>query len=389
MLNACLLPLLAAMFALVGGSLVFPQIAPARRFLLHLCTVFITLNLLLYVFDEHFISVRDSLLPTAVYSVSVGNQVIFLNQPTALSPFGFKTARKEPKIPSGKRILFLGNSMVHGTGSTFATNYPQATEEALNAQLGVDNVTIFSAGVDGYGVAEERVLYDYLVQQGYHFDAVLVNFSMGADPTNDIEGTIRSAIVGEPQRVQQNLFVRYFSPLNSTLFRFLVYLKVSSRANLVNESEKTGLAEPCRPDPPSLSFARERDEFYYGPGAQQRIRMVYPIRELDKLAADVQGNGSEFGIILLPDKNALLASYRDSFPGIPMDWTWTREFIKKHERDVLLDLSDDFREKAELFRCTDTHWNDAGNLYAAQLVSNRLARYLQNQDRRSVQAVLK
>jgi hypothetical protein len=335
-----------------------------------------TLEVLLYAFDKAVVSVKGSALGTALYTVQVNHEAIYMSQPNELSPFGFRTPRAEPKDPAGKRILFLGNSYVAGSGTTFATNYPQAVEADLNQLLPHQTLTVFSAGVNGYGVEDDRLLYDYLTRQGYRFDTVVLNFMLGSDPTNDIRGTTRTAIVGQPQRLHRNLFLRYFYPVNSNLFRFMVYLDITFNQKWGAEDTAVETAGPCLQSPSFAAFSTERARYYYGAGAQRRIDMEFTSEEIEALDEDVLKNGSQFAVVLLPDPNALLPRNRERFPGVAMNWDWIRQYMsqKAAGRYALLDLSDSFQDRPDLFRCNDTHWNDSGNLHAADIVARYFVR---------------
>jgi hypothetical protein len=66
-------------------------------------------------------------------------------------------------------------------------------------------------------------------------------------------------------------------------------------------------------------------------------------------------------------------------PG-PMMWDWTREAVKHHfpARIPVLDLGPYFRNRDDLFRCSDTHWNDAGNIAAGEIVGRWLTERTSN-----------
>jgi hypothetical protein len=339
-------------------------------------TLVLTLNLLLCVFDRTMISVEGSSLDSAAYSIDVNGGTIYLGQPTPLSPFGFRSPRVEQKSPGGLRILFLGNSYVAGSGSTFATNYPQAVEDDLKKLEPGKAPSVFSAGVNGYGVVEDRLVYEYLVQQGYHFDTVVLNFMLGSDPTNDVPQTLRTAIAGQAQRLHQSWFLRAFYPLDTTLFRFAVYLNVTFNQKWTPDESAAAKAGPCKPAPDYTAFSMERASYYYSAGAQKRIDMDFTMKEIDALNQDTRRHGADFRLVLLPDSNALLEFNRARFDGVPMDWDWIRQYIaeKSAGKYPLLDLSDTFLDRPAQFRCSDTHWTDDGNLLGAKVVADYIAR---------------
>ena len=374
-INISVMAVLAFVMAALVASYSYAKAEILRRPVLLMVTAVVTLDILLFAFDKTVVSTKGSAIKTANYNVQVDGEDLYMGQPNALSPFGFRAPRQEPKASGGKRILFLGNSYVVGSGTTFATNYPQAFEADLNKLLPRQGLTVFSAGVDGYGVVDDRLLYKYLTQQGYRFDTVVLNFMLGSDPTNDIPGTTRAAIVGQPQRLHKNLFLRYFYPLNSSLFRFAVYLNITFNQNWGTDDSPVAAGGPCRQSPTYATFSTERAAYYYGPGAQESINMKFNMEQIDALNREVLKNGANFVVVLLPDSNALVASNRDRFHGATMDWSWIRQYMHENSagKYVLMDLSDSFQEKADLFRCNDTHWNDNGNLVGASVFANYFA----------------
>jgi hypothetical protein len=237
------------------------------------------------------------------------------------------------------------------------------------------STTIFSAGENGYGVVEDLLIYKYLTEQGYQFDTVVLNFMLGSDPTNDIPGTTREVMVGQAQRLHTNVFLRYFYPINSYLFRYMVYLDITMNRTWWTPQANGGANVPCKPTADFAAFSKERTGYYYGPGAQQRIDMNYTMRVIDEIADVAQKNGAAFRIVLMPDPNALLATNREQFQGVSMDWDWIRNYIRQQSagRFPFLDLTSTFENRPEMYRCGDTHWNDAGNLLAADIVAHYFA----------------
>ena len=373
---------LPVVLALLSASYFNWRAARVRRPILLVCTVLLTLECALYGFDKLVVSTKGSPLPEATYSIRAGGGTTFLDQANAMSPYGFRWPRVEPKQVSGERVLMLGNSYVVGSGTTFATNYPQLLEKDLRALQPGRDVSVFSAGVNAYGIVEEHVLYDYLLQQGYTFNTVVVNFYLGGDQTNDIRGTTRIAISGRAQRLHNNRFLRYFYPLDTTLFRFMIYLKVAFVDNWAGAAAEGGASgrvaartltdASCIKSPDFDAFSRERTTYNYGAGAQQRIDMDYNWVGIAALAQDAQQHGSKFVLVLLPDYNSLLPINTGRFRGVPMDWDWIRTYLKQHAqgRYPVFDFSESFQDRSDLFRCNDTHWNDKGNVYAAQVAAD-------------------
>jgi hypothetical protein len=357
-----------------------PRLRWLKQVILLCLTFCLTLEVLFCVFDNAIVSVNDSPLAWAFRNVSVDGQDIYLPQSNAESPFGFHQQAADTPKKDGYRILFLGNSFVSGSGSSFAVNYPQATEANLRAALPTQNVTVFSAGVDGFGVKEDRLVYQYLLDQKYQFDAVVLNFTMESDPTNDMPGTVRRVIAGEPQRLHENWFLRMFYPLNSYVFRYAVYLDVLRQQNPTEHYPATAEDASCAMTASFASSTRERAYYYYGPGAQDRLYINYNMDQLERLATLVKANHAQFFVVLLPDPNATLLRDREYYAKQPMDWDWSRRTIisKIDHRWPVLDLSPNFLDHPDLFRCNSVHWNDKGNVAGARYVADFLARDIES-----------
>ena len=383
LLNIGLLVGIAVLIGTLLASQWLPRLRSTRRFILLAMTAFLGLEGALCVFDNAVVSVTGSPVPLALRNVRVGRETIYLAPPTAESSLGFRTPREEPLHPPGYRILFLGSSYVHGSGSTFQTNYPQAVEADLRARFPARDITVFSAGVIAYGTEEDRLLYQYLLDHGYHFDAVVLNFGMESDPTNDIPGTIRRAMVGQPQRLHKNWFVRQFYPFNTYLFRYLIYLDVTFNEKWVDSSAPKGKDATCAITPDFGAFDYEHADYYYGLGAKAQIAKAfkYSIDQVFAIGELAHANGTKFYVTMLPDRAAGLAQVQAIFAkrsSRPMDWTWTRQTVTGRLGATwpVIDLAPYFAARPELFRCNDLHWNDAGNLAGARAVADFLATQL-------------
>jgi hypothetical protein len=326
----------------------------------------------LWATDRLLVSVKTSLLPNAFRNETLADgEPLILFAPTPLSPFGFRTARAEPQKVPGFRILFLGDSYVFGSGYSFEYNYPQVVERELRKRLPEKNVTVMSAGVNGAGVHDYLQVYRYLLERGYDFDAVVVNIFLQNDPTDDVPGTRRLAIAGQPARLYDDLFLRYFYPLNSYVFRYALYFYVLSHSPWIPRSvESEERTASCTPSAGFASFIRERAIYYYGEGGKNRIFLNYLIEDAKRIAGLAAAKGSQFYTILLPDPTAALNRLRSYAGGEPLAWDWTRDELRlRLDGSPQLDLTSFFRNREELYRCDDNHWSNAGNLVAGAAVA--------------------
>jgi hypothetical protein len=377
-------------FGIIGGALgmiailllamVMPRLIWVGRCVALLVLFLASLEVELRIFDHFAISVDHSFVDIASRPVKAGDAEIFLPQSTAISPLGFRWAHREPVRKTGYRVLMLGNSFVHGSGTTFATNYPQVLEGLLKKRFPDRNVTVMPAGVNGYGVVEEHQLYRYLINKGYDFDLVVLNYTTGTDPSQNQPGTKLTVIAGQKQRLHDSAFLRAFYPLNYYTARYLIYLRGMSKTVDAPVKDKAGPkdADGCPPNPAFAASTLERINYYYRPAGLQRVPVDMSIDALMTLGKDVQANGQKFMTILLPDRNAVLEGSRSRFAGSPMDWTWIRDRISHRVGTgwPLLDMSDLFNNRPDLFFCGDGHWNDEGNLHGAKLADEFVGNHI-------------
>lgn len=337
----------------------------------------LVLDLLVGILDTAFVSVDHALFIKNLRNVYRGSEVLPLPQSTAVSPFGFRMARAEPLVSPDYRVLVLGNSFTHGSGSTFATNYPQVLEKALqDGGFRSGKVSVFAAGVDGYGLEEMLKLYRLLNADGYRFDAVLLNVMMGSDLSNDVPRTWRRAMAGEPQRFHTAPFVSQFFPVNSYLFRYIYYVyTISNAAVPANPSPAPGVPptgrQACVLSRNFRSFATERIREYYARGDRTKIYTDYNLGFADELLDLARSNGQSTFIVLQPDANAALDTRRALVPDLDADWDRNRSVVSARlsAKGPLLDLAPPFRNRDDLFRCNDTHWTNDGNVVAGDAVA--------------------
>ena len=370
---------LVACALILATTLFTTRLDAATRVLKLFATWIISIQLLLVVFDTYFISVDKSLLPGAFRNASAGDGDIVLHPSTSTSPFGFDTWRTDGPKKKGYRVLFLGNSYLRGIGTAGAPSYPRAVDITLKESVGAEDISVFSAGVSGAGVRDDFYIYQMLLERGYQFDAVVLNIMMQADLTNNIPGTMRRAVAGQPQRFHDSAFLRYFYPLNSTLFRYLVYFQVRFGQKWAADDGPQQDAS-CRMSPGFSSFVKERAAYYYGPKARSDVFLDYNLEQALRIQKLAENNGARMFAVLLPDPNSALDDYRSLLGSTPMDWDWTRKAVvdRLSPNMPVLDLAQDFRNQYRRYRCNDTHWSAEGNLVGGKLVGHWLANSIKN-----------
>jgi hypothetical protein len=359
------------------------RLAEAVKILL---VVILTMNALFGLLERFVVGVDDAKLIHNFRNELVDGVSLPLQQSNRFSRFGFKTNRVEPKVVSGFRYLMLGNSYTRGSGSSFSSNYPQVVEATLNSgQVQGDTyVSVFAGGVDGYGLEEEERLFELLKKNNYKFNAIILNIMMGADLTNDVPRTVRLAMAGEPQRFHKNKFLFYAFPLNSYLFRYILYFKVAFEKEAAGAAPSVSAIAPnptstCTNGAAYAQFVRDRAVQYYGPGAEKRVFLDYNLRFADEIISQANALGLKVFIVLQPDRNFELDSHRLMVPPGPMRWGWTQDAVRQHflGRVPVLDLGPYFRNRDDLFKCNESHWNDEGNVTAGKIVGAWLAKETQ------------
>lgn len=380
-LNITLLVALSAATAMLAIHAGFGKLLRLAEIIKMVFVATLTVNILFGLLERFVVGKDGAKLIRNFRNETVNGVRLPLQQSSVFSEFGFKIGRIEPKSIPDFRYLMLGNSYTKGSGSSLKTNYPQVVEEGLNSEQSSarNRASVFAAGVDGYGLEEDGRLYDLLTENSYKFNAVVLNIMMGSDLTNDVPGTVRLATAGEPQRFHKDPFLFFAYPLNSSLFRYMLYFKVVFR-NAADAPApapaKAGEAASavCVNSPGYTEFVRDRALQYYGPDAEERIFLDYNLHFADEIIARAESAGLKAYVVLQPDPNAELDSRRRMVSPGPMKWDWTRDAVKRHfaERIPLLDLGPYFRNRDDLFHCNETHWNDAGNVAAGEIVGRWL-----------------
>ena len=283
-----------------------------------------------------------------------------------------------PAVKEDYHILFLGNSFVSGSGTTFETNYPQVVAAALRSALPDRNVGVMSAGVDGYDMKQDRLIYEHLLETGQKFDLVVVNFNLGSDPTNDIPGTLRESVAGEAQRFPENWFLRVFYPVDSYIFRFAYYFQIVFNPRFGGGEDNGPKDATCQSTSNFKSYSAERTWLYYGAGAEKRLYLDYNVSELFKIEDVANAHGAKVVVVLLPDRFGVLPTEEVRNRGGDIDLQWTIRYMREKvaRKLPMLDLSPYFRDRPDLFRCNDLHWSDPGNVEGGRRVSEYLVGFL-------------
>jgi lysophospholipase L1-like esterase len=271
---------------------------------------------------------------------------------------GFKDLEFGEKRAGARRIVALGDSFAHGV-----VPYPQNFLTLLETRLAErgDPVEVLNLGIPGAGVHDYR---DLLAAEGFALspDAVLVCFFLG----NDFDP--------EPP------------PPDSYVLAFL-----RSLWNLATQPEGRVLRRPSRYQDDAPTFTAEG----YDRILQRRLglfrvaslvfeeRLASACATLDQVRRACVGRGVELRVVLLPDElqadgevQARLLPTAAGRRQYDFERPGRRLAQCLHAQGVpVLDLLPPFRDEARLrrlYKPRDSHWNIAGNAFAAERIAEWL-----------------
>lgn len=102
--------------------------------------------------------------------------------PVRINGDGFRDRERSPAPPEGsQRILVLGDSYAAGLQVRFEETFQQRLEGRLNPAGSATRFEVLNAGVDGYGTAQELLLFEERAHR-YGADVVVLSFF----PFNDL-----------------------------------------------------------------------------------------------------------------------------------------------------------------------------------------------------------
>jgi len=286
---------------------------------------------------------------------------------TRLNSGGFNDIEHPRARPANVRyrIVALGDSFAAGI-VPYQGNYLTLLERELAPDGSVD---VINMGVSGTGPADYLGL---LLKEGLAFepDLVLVGFFVG----NDFESPGRKAY--------EYSYLATFARALWQLSQARVPAVAIGHAPIIEYSED----EPILPREKFLEIEVDRSWIYQIGGdrlSRAAARAAADLREMQRAA---RGAGADLAVVIIPSEVQLAPELqadvrRASGAGrddLDFDLP-NRVLAAELARDeiAILDLLPAFREEARgrrLYRVQDTHWNLAGNRFAAA----RIAAYLQD-----------
>jgi len=318
---------------------------------------------------------------------NAAGEFVFLRRAHAGSAYGFRQAEPSPLEPSGKRLLFLGDSYTEGSGRGLACNYPNVVERELRERLD-PSLEVMNAGVGGYGPREEAKLLRLLDDDGVRFDAIVVSVFLENDVTDDLPGTDRRVIAGMNERVPHSAFLRAFHPLNSRAFRYAVVLwrlgTLSGDERNAAHREDAACLETPEPFPDPLP---KHLRAYVPRRVAGSRRVLANPRGMDELIgalrdmeAQAKSHGVPLVVVLFPDRILADRELRAAFPADVAESDAPR---RVHDAVLealaglpVIDTLPLLEQLPRAYRESDTHLSDAGNVAAGEFVAARLAELL-------------
>lgn len=380
----------ALLFALEVSRGRVLRAAGAARTLLAVALVF---ELLVTALDVFVVSRSDGRGPELAGPyrelVSRAGTRVFLKRPHPGSPLGFRSAAPHPLETPGPRLLFLGDSYTEGSGRDAACNYPDVATAALNERRATSGVAPFehmNAGVAGYGPAESLSLLEFLRDEGYRFDAVVLSLFLENDFTDNLPGTERRVVAGINFRFPRSPFLRWLHPLNARSTRYGMFLWQASQLGRADDYVQRGDGR-CRPPPPlpaelptplrELVLRRLTDN--YGPAPFVASEGVADV--LRAFAAFARASATPVAVVVFPDRILADRELRErlGLADLPerVDLGTLRRFVAEHAAGLpVVDATDALTGGSESYRPSDTHLSDVGNRVAGRYVGDRLAEIL-------------
>lgn len=316
----------------------------------------------------------------------------------------YDTDHPLPQPADTYRILWLGDSFAQALQVAEPATGHQQLEKLLNEQAGSpnQNFEVMSAGVMGWGTAQELVYYR---EQGrrYQPDLVLLLFFMGNDVNDNLPG---HALTIEGF----NCFAPYFPVCQdgrlapSPWYHTPGLEPAWGHCSPTRRQMADGLSFFqqnsylfARLEPLLLSWTERRtygQEFglpfaaLYLPQESETVRYGWQVTEglLSQLHQEVTADGADFGVVIIGPREVVwlsqlnqtqLESFYQSDPAfINSDINWPnqrlQEFLQQQAIPVL-DLQPPMIDYiadtgADLYLPIDRHWTVEGNRLAAQLI---------------------
>ena len=309
---------------------------------------------------------------------------LILSKPNSNSRFGFRTNHPYERVVEFPRVLFLGDSYTQGSGRSEECNYPDVVERVLRSGFGRD-VEVMNAGVSGYGPAEAKALLGELRHIGYTFDAVVYNFFIENDFTDNLPGTERRVVAGISLRFPESWFLRTFHPFNTRVVRWSLFARALLKLRRATDEFGPVSEGPCDLTPRpvigvSAFLARMVENGLVGiaRAASSSLAMEETVARILAMKQEADDLGVPFALVIFPDRilaDSELAGELELDPDRLEPSRVLRAYLFEHLPGVTIwDTTELLRGHTGMYRLNDTHLSDAGNVVVGEWVGERLVR---------------
>lgn len=277
------------------------------------------------------------------------------------------------------RIMVLGDSFTEGIGVEMPETYPKLLED----MFGRGKVEIINGGIKGYGPMEEIVFYRDELSR-YDPDIVIMSFFPGNDVVDmgrprilNVTGGDRPVLVETGERHSTDLgFImnlRRFVGMHSHVYMYTIQALFRNQA-VRSRFIEWGLFVPA-PRP-----------FFTYPFEPYELSAVEATRYMEAFADELSASNKTFIVVAIPDMDQVypgkfeaklayynVTQYFDIFVA-------NREIAELCRRKGLtcIDMTESFiaANSTIFYHNYDGHFNRAGQEFAAKLIYDRLAAYI-------------
>jgi len=309
--------------------------------------------------------------------------------------FGFND-RDYPlqKTPGTTRLLVLGDSFGWAGGRD--GNYTALLERMFERRDGQHKIDVINACYPATHPGDQLALLKKYGLQ-YDPDVVMLGFFVGNDFLA-VPGRKRIIVNGLYVYVNRNAEYKFLGyPI---IPQSRLYLFVKQQYRVYTESKRAAEMGQYLPgqgltlsEETFLEIERARLEFFnVNPSARGSFQpgIDYVLQSISEMDAILRARGAKFVVAIYPDEfqvnKSLLKRIFEKYELRAEDYDLNRaqNLLKSFLRSKgipFVDLTDRFRaegDKRELYILRNTHWNDAGNQFAANVLFEGLPRQVES-----------
>jgi hypothetical protein len=378
MLSAASLVVSLVALAVLIFELLKERLSGVARALRWLLAAVILLEVLFLTADKAIVSANSNIQVGGTYyerTLRSGEPVIF------------RKGNLEQTLRSGGEgsvVLMLGDSYTDGSGSGPECNYPDEVERTLRARWHPD-ARILNAGVAGFGPVESLRQLRWYLESGQTANAVVYTMFLENDVTDNLPGTVQRVVAGHLFRFPTSSFLRVFHPLNTRTFRWLLFMSYRLRVTHdLGDVVAGGGDGACNPHDEEFGEVTPFLRFLIDhrlTGSRRVHGSIRAQRELlDVLSAmgdEARTRGIAFFLVLFPDRALVDPELRERLD-LGADDIAPAQALRKLIHDgfqaaPIVDASAALDGRTGMYRASDTHLSDRGNVVAGAFVGEALA----------------